>query len=100
MSLNVFRCTHCGTTLFPARYLCPACGGGEWTECDASRGTVSAATVVRYRVAAQSGADILLASVRTQAGPTVIARIDAALEPGDTVSLTLDAEHRIRASRV
>lgn len=99
MSINVFRCTHCDTTLFPARYLCPSCGGAEWSAFEAEGGTVTAATAVRRRVGADNGGDIHLASVATEAGPIVIARLDAPVEIGDVVSLALDAQHRIVARR-
>ncbi|MGF6995465.1 Zn-ribbon domain-containing OB-fold protein [Paraburkholderia sp. GAS32] len=99
MSIKVFRCTHCGTTLFPARYLCPSCGGAEWSALDAEGGTVTAATAVRRRVGADNGGDIHLASVATDAGPIVIARLDSPVETGDAVSLALDAQHRIVARR-
>jgi len=41
MTLKVFQCTQCGATLFPARYFCPACGGGQWRECAVQRGTLA-----------------------------------------------------------
>ncbi|TDY15809.1 hypothetical protein B0G81_8910 [Paraburkholderia sp. BL6665CI2N2] len=99
MSIKVFRCTQCGATLFPARYLCPSCGGAEWSALDAESGTVTAATVVRYRVGADSSGGVPLASVATQAGPIVVARLDSPAEIGDTVNLALDAQHRIVARR-
>ncbi len=100
MTLKVFRCAGCGTTLFPARYFCPCCGGREWTELTAEHGTVTAATVVRHRVAAEGGSDIHLASVATAAGPIVIARLDSPGHIGDSVSLEHDEQHRILARRI
>ncbi|HEY0295766.1 MAG TPA: zinc ribbon domain-containing protein [Bordetella sp.] len=95
MSLTVFRCARCGLVLFPARYFCPACGGGDWTGQAARRGRVTAATVVRRRAGAQE--DVHIASVATDAGPTVVARLPRALPVGAEVALDMDAENRIEA---
>ncbi|MEW9586209.1 Zn-ribbon domain-containing OB-fold protein [Paraburkholderia sp. DGU8] len=100
MTLKVFRCKQCGTTLFPARYFCPSCGGAQWDECVSTRGNVAQATVVRHRIAAQAGAEVYLASVVTDAGPVVIARLDAAAQAGDAVSLELDEANRLLARRI
>jgi uncharacterized OB-fold protein len=99
MSLTVSCCICCGATMFPARYLCPVCGGGEWSEIEAASGTVTAVTVVRHRVGAHNSGDVHLASVATQVGPTVIACLKSAAEKGDSVSVALDEQHRIVASR-
>jgi uncharacterized OB-fold protein len=82
-------------TLFPARYFCPACGGGQWSECAVERGNIAQSTVVRHRVGAQGGGDVHLASVATSAGPIVIARLEAGMQPGDSVSLDVDETGRI-----
>jgi uncharacterized protein len=98
MTLIVFQCKHCGTTLFPARYFCPACGGGQWRECVVVHGTVAESTVVRHRVgaqAAQASHDVHLASVVTTTGPIVIARLNRALQSGDAVRLDVDEAGRI-----
>ncbi|MFK4446111.1 putative OB-fold protein [Caballeronia udeis] len=99
MSLTVSSCIRCGTTVFPARYLCPVCGGAEWSEIEAARGTVTALTVVRHRVGAHNSGGVHLASVAMQAGPTVIACLKSVAEKGDAVCLALDEQHRIVASR-
>ena len=95
MTLKVFQCIQCGATLFLARYFCPACGCGEWSECAVERGRVAESTVVRHRVGAQDGGDVHLASVVTSAGPIVIARLEDAMQPGDPVSLDVDDAGRI-----
>ena len=100
MTLKVFQCKECGATVFPARYLCSECGARDWRERVAERGTVSELTTVRRRVGAQRGGDVLLASVRTDAGPIVIARLDPAVRAGDEVRLAIDAENRVLASRI
>ncbi|QGZ65008.1 Zn-ribbon domain-containing OB-fold protein [Paraburkholderia acidisoli] len=95
--LEVFRCNACGTTLFPARYFCPSCGGAQFTALAATRGTVVAATAVLHRVGAQASGDLHLASVATDLGPTVIARLDTAIAAGATVALEVDETQRILA---
>lgn len=96
-TLEVFRCTACGTTLFPARYFCPACGGARFAVLAAARGTVIAATAVLHRVGAQTGGELHLASVATDQGPVVVARLDAPVAAGAAVALDVDAGHRIQA---
>lgn len=97
--LVVFECARCATTLFPARYLCPSCGGAQWHERIAAHGTVIAATIVRHRVAAEHSGSVHVASVATDAGPIVIARIDADVQVGDAVSVDIDARQQIAAHR-
>ncbi|MFD1554174.1 hypothetical protein ACFSHT_00845 [Paraburkholderia silviterrae] len=55
-----------------------------------AHGTVLAATVVSHRVGASEPGAVHLASVRTDAGPVVIARLDVAARKGETVSLEVD----------
>lgn len=97
MKLEIFRCAACGATLFPARYLCPACGGAQWTKQAVSCGTVLAATTVSHRVGATGAGAVHLASVQTDAGPVVIARLEAAAHKGESVCLEVDEESRILA---
>jgi hypothetical protein len=90
MTFHVFQCRQCATTLFPARYFCPVCGGAQWEERVVERGFVAESTVVRRRVGAEVGHDVHLASVVTSAGPVVIARIDQAMLSGTAVCLDID----------
>ncbi|HEX7911877.1 MAG TPA: zinc ribbon domain-containing protein [Paraburkholderia sp.] len=95
MTLKVFQCAQCGLALFPARYFCPACGGGQWRDCVVEHGTVAESTVVRHRVGTHGDGDMRLASVVTSAGPIVIARLEDALRSGDAVSLDVDDTGRV-----
>nr|WP_284504547.1 MULTISPECIES: zinc ribbon domain-containing protein [unclassified Caballeronia] len=97
MTLKVFQCKQCGSTLFPARYVCFECGGAEWRERVAERGTIDELTTVRRRIGAQDGSDVLLASVTTDAGPIVIARLERAMRAGDAVRLAIDEQNRVLA---
>ena len=76
--LYVSSCRSCGRRAFPPRALCPHCGGAAWSREPAGQGVVEEAT----RVGAVS-----LASVRLDAGPVVVARLDADAGPGDRVEL-------------
>jgi uncharacterized protein len=95
--LSIERCNACGAGVFPARYRCPHCGAADWTSEPALCGTVEESTVVRHRVGAQGSGDVHLVSVRTPAGPVVIARSDTALCAGEAVSLTIDDAMRVWA---
>ncbi|MEK6347374.1 MAG: zinc ribbon domain-containing protein [Burkholderia sp.] len=97
MTLHVYRCEACGHTLFPARYRCPSCGQDRWREVACTRGHIAETTVVRHRAGVADVADVALASVVGEAGPILIARLDALLPEGTAVSLEIDAEGRIAA---
>ena len=97
MTLKVFQCEHCGSTVFPARYLCFECGGAEWRERVAERGCVDELTTVRRRVGAQDGGDVGIASVTTDAGPIVIARLEGVVRAGEAVRLAIDEQNRVLA---
>ncbi len=97
MKLTVFHCRQCGTVHFPARYRCPHCGAADWEEQVTEAGTIEEITVVRHRLGAQPGEEVHLATVRTTAGPVVIARLDGAMHAGDAVSLELDDAMRVLA---
>ncbi|WP_233859355.1 Zn-ribbon domain-containing OB-fold protein [Paraburkholderia sp. HD33-4] len=97
MNLEIMRCTRCGSKFFPARYFCPSCGGDEWTPRVAESGTVLESTVVRHRAGEQQAHVVHLATVQTNEGPIVIARLDAAVPDRTSVLLEIDDTHRIVA---
>lgn len=80
--LPVSVCLDCGHAVFPARALCPRCGSARWLEELVEGGVVEEAT---------SRAGTGVASVRTDAGPVVIARSPDSAPPGSRVALELDA---------
>ncbi|QBQ98067.1 Zn-ribbon domain-containing OB-fold protein [Paraburkholderia pallida] len=96
-ALAIQRCNACGEAVFPARYRCPRCGAAHWSSEPAAGGTVEECTVVRHRVGAEGAGDVYLVSVRTQAGPVVIARSETALRVGDPVALAIDDAMRVWA---
>lgn len=93
--LFISCCSKCGLKLFPSRYLCPRCGNDSWFEEPAEWGTVSAMTVERDLKG--TFGDRMLASIETQAGPTVIAQLEAGCDIGQKVELAIDTDQRILA---
>ena len=90
-------CTTCGHVVYPARLLCPRCSASSWRSVPLDRGTVEETTVRRRRVREDRREPhgewgrverVALASVRTEAGPVLTARVFDALGPGTEVRLT------------
>jgi uncharacterized protein len=79
--LTVTVCAACGEAVFPPRALCPSCGGRDWRWVEAGDGTVEQ-TTERDGVA--------IASVRTDAGPIVLARASVSCATGNAVRLEAD----------
>lgn len=75
-------CEACGQAVFPLRALCPRCGGRDWRLETAEAGTAEQVTGHRA-----GGA---VASVATDLGPVVIARVEGDVRAGGRVSLDLD----------
>lgn len=73
-----FVCTNCGYVVCPARALCPRCGGASWREEPAGAGVVEETTRVGGAV---------IASVRLDSGPVVVARLAEGTEQGARVDL-------------
>jgi uncharacterized OB-fold protein len=74
-------CEACGEAVYPARAVCPRCGAERWRQRSAPRGVVEEATVHR---------GVRIASVRTDVGPVVIARLEDDVPEGSAVSLHLE----------
>jgi uncharacterized OB-fold protein len=70
-----------GHAAWPPRLLCPACASGEWSSVAAEAGVVEEVTEV---------AGTRIASVRTDRGPRVVARLEGAAQPGARVTLRID----------
>ena len=80
MTFSVPVCSACGRAVFPPRVLCPACNSREWTAHETG-GIVE-------EVTERDGTRI--ASVRTDLGPVVIARLEADAPVGSSVALDAD----------
>jgi len=75
---TVPACRACGHALWPPRPVCPRCGGTEFAPLPASGGVVEETTLA---------GETALASVRSSAGPVVIARLAAQAAAGAAVEL-------------
>ncbi|WP_336658840.1 zinc ribbon domain-containing protein [Leucobacter sp. USHLN153] len=84
MNIDIQTCAACGEHFFPHRALCRRCGGSAFTATSAEQGEVERATAL------SDGS--VIATVRTDVGPFVIARAEAPVEPGDVVRLTSHPE--------
>lgn len=84
MGLSMQRCRRCSHVRFPPAALCPRCHDPAHDITGVEHGVVEEVTV-------QSGPPRLtLASIRTDAGPIVIARLTAPTDVGDRVLITTD----------
>lgn len=85
--LAVWVCRTCGRPAFPRRALCPACGGRSWRHEHAEDGVVEEVTTVCHAPDVADGAAVVLATVRLDVGPVVVARLEGAAGPGARVAL-------------
>ena len=83
----VMVCSACGRTVFPRRVLCPACGGAAWRRERVDEGVVEEVTTVHRAVGAAGEPPVSLASVRLDAGPVVVARVDGDAAVGGRVEV-------------
>lgn len=89
-------CEGCGHAIFPPRPICPRCAGTEWGEKIVRRGTVEEVTERRHRTREARRMPVggwndfyrvPIASVRTEAGPVVVAWAPDGAAPGAEVRL-------------
>jgi len=100
---TVPMCERCAHLAYPPRILCPACGGAAWTRRLADEGTVEEVTVRRPVMKRRQlpwgnwldQAETWLGTVRTDAGPLVVARVPEGAQRGDRVVLTTQASTAI-----
>jgi uncharacterized OB-fold protein len=72
--VKIRRCRRCGRHAFPPPLWCPDCAGDAWDEVEAGPGTVESVTVTREGVR--------VGTVRLEAGPPVVVRLDDGAEVG------------------
>ncbi len=94
--LEIQQCGRCGAAWFPDRLRCPRCGAREWQRVPAGQGTVEEETSI-HRPPARDGAPVRLGSVRLDAGPVVIARLQEDVGCGRRVHLEAGADGIVRA---
>ncbi len=80
--LRVPICAVCAHAIWPPRPLCPACGSMTFNESPVVAGSVEETT---------ANVEHLIASVRSDAGPTIIARLQRSVPAGARVSLSTEA---------
>ena len=88
--LTVWECASCLLTVFPRRLGCPRCGSAEWQQRAAETGVVEEATLLRRVPGRALQTPISIGSVRLDAGPLVIARLEAVARSGTQVELHED----------
>lgn len=85
--LRISVCSACGHAVFPARLLCPRCGASEWRSEDVGAGVVEEATLVERAPGGPLATPVALGSIRLEGGVVVVARLEPALQRGDSVRL-------------
>jgi uncharacterized protein len=88
--LIVSRCRNCGAGYFPARLLCPECGGDQLHEDRVRHGIVEDTVTVRHAAGHGEWRPRHLATIRTNEGQAVIAGIAEELPRGTKVELDQD----------
>jgi len=86
---TVDQCTACGHCAYPPRYLCPRCHGAQWKTRRVVRGILQQYTETRGRDAEGAPRTVPLATLRTDAGPLVVARLAGPAVKGASYTLTL-----------
>lgn len=98
-AFTVDACERCGHLLYPPRILCPVCAGSRFERRLADTGVVEEVTT-RRPVAKRrqlpwgnwlDQSETRLATVRTDAGPRVVVRVDEGVAKGDPVTLRAQA---------
>ena len=90
MPIPVWICEGCGKTVFPRRSLCSQCGGAEWRRRDADGGVVVEQTFVRHVAGGAPALPVRIGTVVLDAGPRVVARLEAGATLGAPVRLDLE----------
>jgi uncharacterized OB-fold protein len=81
------RCVACGAGFFPARLICPRCGGAEWHTDAVCDGVVEQTTTVRHAAGHKEWQPRHIASVRTSDGQLIVAGLEELLEQATRVTL-------------
>jgi uncharacterized protein len=85
--LPVSICSACRQVVFPARVLCPRCGGSDWETGEVDEGVLEDVTAVRRVPGGELPEPIQLGAVRITGGPVVVARLEPGADPGTPVSV-------------
>ena len=85
--LMIQRCLRCGEHLFPERLACSRCASLELEPVPAGPGTVEDVTQILRAPSAAAEGPVVIAVVRLEKGPMVLARAQAEVLPGTGVEL-------------
>jgi hypothetical protein len=83
-------CVRCDTAAFPRPLWCPRCGGDAWREEELGAGLVEETTFVRRAPGRSLQPPPRLGTVRLDAGPVLVARLDPGAAAGGRVWVELD----------
>ncbi len=86
----VFVCSRCDYAAFPARLLCPRCGGEHWKRREVREGVVESRTRLHRAPGRDYRPPVAVALVRVPEGPLVVARLEGELATGERVALALE----------
>jgi uncharacterized OB-fold protein len=86
--LVIHVCRRCGYNAFPPRYFCPNCGGARWRRDLVTQGIVEERTILRHIPGVSEDSAILIAAVRVDAGPIIIARLICDVPQGTSVNVS------------
>ncbi|WP_052409378.1 zinc ribbon domain-containing protein [Paraburkholderia oxyphila] len=99
MTFHVYQCADCQLTLFPERYMCPACGGMHWRDIEAGVGTIEQITRLFSRAETPGNEPLVLATVRTEPEAWVVAQLEGTMARGERVRLRVLDDGKVMAVR-
>jgi uncharacterized OB-fold protein len=85
--VGIWRCTGCGTRVFPQRLLCPHCHGSAFAQERVTEGVVEEVAVIRHMIGQENWQPRRIANVRTPAGVSITVGLRDGSEPGTVVQL-------------
>lgn len=85
--IGIWRCTGCGTTVFPQRLLCPRCHGAVFDVARVHEGVVEEVSVIRHMIGQADWQPRRIANVRTKGGPSMTVGLRDESGPGAVVEL-------------
>jgi uncharacterized OB-fold protein len=98
VGVSVAACAGCGRLAFPAPVVCHRCGSATWGPRRLERGIVEELAQVCHAAGGASG-DVVIASVRLDGGPVVVARLAGDVEAGAAVRVAT-SQSGIRADPI
>jgi uncharacterized OB-fold protein len=85
--VGIWRCSACGTTVFPRRLLCPQCHGAAFEEARVHAGVIEEIAVIRHMIGQENWQPRRIANVRTIGGPSITAGLRDEAGEGTVVEL-------------